>query len=95
MEIENEKMFNILEIKHVKTENKFFKKTIEISTDVKKKLKWKKIKMKNKANVATTIENKYETKLFISCLMIMIVQKQRVERSLKNKNKNKNKNKVH
>ena len=73
IEIENEKLFNILEIKRVKIENKFFEKTIDISIKITKKLKWKKIKMKNEADVATTIENKYETKSFINRLMIAIV----------------------
>ena len=47
--------------------------------------------MKNKVDVVTTIKNKYKMKSFMNCLTIIIVQKQRVERSFKNKNKNKNK----
>ena len=47
--------------------------------------------MKNEADVVMTIENEYKTKLFMNRLTIMIIRKQRVERSFKNKNKNKNK----
>ena len=89
VEIENEKLFNIFEIKRVKIENEFFKKKIDILIKITKKSKWKKIKMKNDIDVVTTIENEYETKLFINYLMIIIVWKQRVECSLKNKSKDK------
>ena len=47
--------------------------------------------MKNETDVVMTIENEYETELFMNCLMIAIVRKQRVKHSFKNKNKNKNK----
>ena len=91
VEVENEKLFNILKTERVKIENEFFKKKTDITIKITKKLKWKKIKTKNEADVVTTIENEYETKLFMNYLTIAIVRKQRVERSFKNKNKNKNK----
>ena len=47
--------------------------------------------MRNEVDVVMTIENEYETKLFLNRLTIVIVRKQRVKRSFKNKNKNKNK----
>ena len=84
-------MFDIFKTKRVRIENKFFEKTINISIKIIKKLKWKKIETKNDADIVTTIENKYEIKLFMNCLMIAIVQKQCVERLFKSKNKNKNK----
>ena len=90
-EIENEKLLNILETKRVKVENEFFEKTADISVKVTKKSKWKKIETKNETDVVTTIENEYETKSLMNRLTIVIVWKQRVERSLKNKNKDKNK----
>ena len=47
--------------------------------------------MKNEVDVVITIENEYETKLFINRLTIVIARKQCIKRSFKNKNKNKNK----
>ena len=72
IEIENKKLFNILEAKRVKIENEFFEKTIDTSIKITKKSKWKKIETKNEADVVTTIENKYETKSFMNRLTIAI-----------------------
>ena len=90
-EVENKKLFNILETECVRIEDKFFKKTVDISVRITKKSKWKEIETKNKVDVVTTIENEYETKSFMNRLTIAIAQKQRVKRSLKSKNKDKNK----
>ena len=62
-------------MKCVKIENKFLKKTIDISIKITKKLKWKKIKTKNEVDVITTIENEYKTKSFMNRLIIAIVRK--------------------
>ena len=75
VKIENEKLFNIFKTEHVKVESKFFEKINNISIKIMKKLKWKKIEMKNEADVVTTIENEYETKSFMNHLMIAIVWK--------------------
>ena len=91
VKIENEKLFNIFEAERVKIENKFLEKTIDILIKITKKSKWKKIEMKNEADVATTIENEYKMKLFMNRLMIAIARKQRVKHSFKNKSKSKNK----
>ena len=74
-EIENKKLFNIFEAECVKIKNEFLKKTTDIFVRFTKKLKWKKIKMKNETDVVTTIENEYKTKSFINCLTIAIVRK--------------------
>ena len=91
VKIENKKLFNIFEAEHVKIKNEFLEKTADISIKIMKKLKWKKIKIKNDVDVVTTIENEYKTKSFINCLTIAIAWKQCVKRLFKNKNKNKNK----
>ena len=73
IEVENEKLFNIFEIKRVKIENEFLEKIIDISIKITKKSKWKKIETKNDVDVVTTIENKYKMKSFINHLMIAII----------------------
>ena len=71
-EIENKKLFNIVKTKCVKIENESFKKKINITIKIIKKTKWKNIKIKNEADVVTTIKNEYKTKSFMNRLIIAI-----------------------